>query len=157
MSTNGLSKEEANDFMALEPRLVEAVRAAVAGMTPAVHVLTAADLADVLESQQKTPAVHVIYGGYQITEDRGTSWMLEHTWYAVAAVRNVAAVRTGKAARRDAGVLAARVMRALAGASVAGATKTLKLVSPPAAHYQSGFQYLPSAVLVETIFHKFIE
>lgn len=157
MSTNGLTKEEANDFMALESRLVELVRAATAGMSPAVHVLTAADLSDVLESQQQTPAIHVIYGGYQITEDLGTTLILDHTWYVVAAVRNVAAVRTGHAARRDAGALAARVMRALAGAAVQGAIKPLKLISPPMAHYQGGFQYLPSAVLVETIFHKFIE
>ncbi|MBX9935024.1 MAG: hypothetical protein K2Y10_00330 [Burkholderiaceae bacterium] len=156
MSTHGLSKEESNDFMALEPHLVELVRAAVAGMNPAVHVLTAADLADVLESQQQTPAIHVIYGGYQIAEDLGTSLMFHHTWYVVAAVRNVAAVRTGQVARRDAGALAARVMGALTGASVQGAVRPLNLISPPAAHYQGGFQYLPSAFLAQTIFHKSI-
>ncbi len=49
MSTQGQTIAEANNFMALEPRLVELVRQAVAGMSPAVHVLTTAELADVKE------------------------------------------------------------------------------------------------------------
>ena len=93
MSTQGQTIDEANNFMALEPRLVELVRQAVEGMSPAVHVLTTAELADVKESAQRTPAVHVIYGGYRIAEDIGTAWELDHTWYVVAAVSNVATPR----------------------------------------------------------------
>lgn len=154
MSTSGQTVGESNNFMALEPRLVELVRQAVEGMSPAVHVLTTAELADVKESAQRTPAVHVIYGGYRIAQDIGTAWELDHTWYVVAAVRNVAAARSGQAARQDAGALATHVVGALAGAQVQGATQTLKLITPPPARYSGGFQYLPSAFLATTVFRK---
>lgn len=154
MSTAGQTIEESNNFMALEPHLVELVRGAVKGMQPAVHVLTAADIADVKETAQRTPAVHVIYGGYRVAEDIGTAWELEHTWYVVAAVRNVATARTGQAARQDAGALAARVAGAMAGAQVPGAIRPLTFVTPPAARYAAGFQYLPSAFQAATVFRK---
>jgi hypothetical protein len=98
--------------------------------------------------------VHVIYGGYRIAQDIGTAWELEHTWYVVAAVRNVAQARSGKAARQDAGALATHVVGALAGAQVQGATRPLTLVTPPPARYSGGFQYLPSAFLATTVFRK---
>lgn len=154
MSTQGLTVEQANDFMALEPHLVELVRRAVAGMSPAVHVLTSAEIADVKESAQRTPAVHVIYGGYRVLGDIGTAWELSHTWYVVAAVKNVATQRSGAAARKGAGELAAHVVAALAGAKVEGATKPLTLLTPPPARYSAGFQYLPSAFQAITVFRK---
>lgn len=154
MSTSGQTVEQSNNFMALEPRLVELVHSAVQGMSPAVHVLTAADLAGVAESAQHTPAVHIVYGGYRVAQDLGLTVRLEHTWLAVAAVRNVAKARSGAAARQDAGLLLARVTGALVGAQVQGATKPLALVTPPGAKYSAGFQYIPSAFLAETVFHK---
>ncbi|MDA8446381.1 phage tail terminator protein [Paracidovorax valerianellae] len=154
MSTQDQTVAEANDFMALEPRLVELVRQAVGGMSPAVHVLTSAEIADIKETAQRTPAVHVIYGGYRISDDIGIAWELTHTWYVVAAVKNVSTVRSGEAARKGAGVLAAHVVGALAGAQVQGATKPLTLISPPPARYSAGFQYLPSAILATTVFRK---
>lgn len=154
MSTQGQSVEESNDFMAIEDRLVELLKEAVAGMSPAVHVLTTADLQDLTEKAQNTPAVHLVYGGHKVLEDQRIALRLEHTWYAVAAVRNVAAARTGKAARRDAGRLVAKVMGALLGASVPGATSTVRLVTPPKPRYAAGFQYIPSAAVVETVFRK---
>lgn len=154
MSTQGQTVAEANNFMALELRLVEQVRLAVAGMKPAVHVLTTAELAGVKESAQHTPAVHVIYGGYRIADDLGTAWELDHTWYVVAAVSNVATARSGQAARQDAGALAAHVVGALAGTQVKGATRPLTLMSPPPARYAGGFQYIPSAFLAKTVFRK---
>ena len=149
-----MTVDQVNDFMALEPHIVALVQKAVEGMKPAVHVLTAADLADVKEQAQKTPAVHVIYGGYVVAEDLRTAWRLTHKWYAVAAVRNVAKQKSGQAARSDAGTLGALVTRALAGEGLPGAASTLTLVTPPAARYAAGFQYIPSAFEVETIFKK---
>ena len=154
MSTQGQTVAQANNWLALEPHLLALIAQAVQGMSPAVHVLTSADLADVKESAQRTPAVHLIYGGYQVAEAAGTQWRLQHKWFAVAAVRNVAAVRSGQAARRDAGQLAAIVAGCLAGAQVAGATRALELLTPPPAHYADGFQYIPVAVQAETIFRK---
>ncbi len=154
MSHAGQSLQEANDFMRLEAPLLALLAQATAGMSPAVRLFTAAELAQVKDAAQHTPAVHLIYSGYQVAEAAGTQWRLLHKWFAVAAVRNVAAVRSGQAARRDAGQLAAIVAGCLAGAQVAGATRALELLTPPPAHYADGFQYIPVAVQAETIFRK---
>lgn len=154
MSTAGQTTLESNDWMALEPHIVALVKAAVQDVHPAVHVLTAAELADVKERAQLTPAVHVVYGGYRITGSQLTAWELTHTWLAVAAVRNVADIRSGKAARSQAGTLAARVLGALACANVPGAVRPLEPMTPPPAHYAGGFQYVPTALQVVTIFKK---
>lgn len=154
MSTAGMSTTEVNNFLALEPHLVDAVKLAVSGLSPAVHVLTAADLGDVKESAQRAPAVHLIYGGYRVQEDVRTAWRLEHTWYAVVVVRHAGTQRTGAAARAEAGQLVARVVAALAGTSLPGLTQPLALASPPPADYRAGVQYIPSAFTAETIFRK---
>lgn len=152
MSTAGMSTAQSNNFMALEPQLVQRIQAAVAGQKPAVHVLTSADLADVREETQLVPAVHVIYGGYRVVEAQGAKWRLVHKWLIVAAVRNVAQGQSGSAARRDAGLLSATATAAVAGVGFDGSTKASVLVTPPPARYTKGFQYLPSAIEVETIF-----
>lgn len=149
-----MAVEEANDFMALEPRLVEQVRQAVQGMSPAVHVLTSAEIADVVESKQRTPAVHVIYGGYRVFQDLGLSLLLDHTWYVVAVVSSAATARSGQVARLSAGQLAARVVGALYAANVPGAVEPLSMTSPPPARYSAGLQYLPSAFVARTVFRK---
>lgn len=154
MSNAGLSVEQSNDWMAIEPRIVELVQAAVKGLTPAVHVLTASGLYAVQEAAQRTPAIHVIYNGYAVADDLRVSWVLRHTWLVVAADRNVADIKSGQSARLSAGSLLARVTGHLVGASVLGAVRPLELVSPPSAQYQNGFQYIPSAFQVETIFRK---
>lgn len=154
MSAQGMTVDQVNDFMALEQHLVDSVEKAVAGMQPAVHVLTAADLDGVKEQAQRTPAIHVIYGGYSIAEDMRVTWRLAHRWYIVAAVRSAAKVRSGQVARLSAGALGARVTAALAGQCLPGAASALMLVTPPAARYAAGFQYIPSALQVETIFKK---
>ncbi len=154
MSTAGMSIDESNAFMALEPRLVELVKAAVAGMSPAVHVLTSAQLATMEEAKQPTPAVHIVYDGYRIAEDIGSAWRLEHTWYAVACCRSAASVRSGEVARQDAGALATRVALALADARVDGAATPLTLITPPKPMPRAPYFYLPTAVLAVTHFQK---
>lgn len=154
MSVRGLTPEQANDWMAIEPRLVELVKKAVAGLSPAVHVLTASDLSMVQESAQRTPAIHVVYGSFQVAENMGTAWRLVHTWYVVAADRNVAGIASGQAARLSTGALLARVVAQLVGENVLGATKPIGLLPSPQPQYSSGYQYIPSAFGVETILQK---
>lgn len=154
MSTTGMTAAEAADFMALEPRLVALLKAALAGMSPAVHVLTAAELGDVAEARQLTPAVHLVYGGYRIEQDIGTAWRLQHTWYAVVVVKHAAQLKTGAAGRQSAGQLAATVALALAGAVVPGAADTLTLITPPAPSYAAPYTYLPTAISVVTHLRK---
>lgn len=149
---------EANDFLAMEADLVERLKSAFVGLSPAVHVLTAADLADVSEANQPTPAVHVVYGGFRVLEARkdGMVSRLDHTWLAVTAARNVSDARRGAAARREASRLMARAGAALAGFKPTGATGPLRLTPAPRPGFRAGYQYLPLAFLVETLFHASI-
>ena len=143
-----------NDFLAVEPHLVARLKDAVAGLSPAVHVLTAADLAKVKETAQHTPAVHLIWGGFRPLESRsdGKQTRLDHTWLVVAAVRNVAGTKTGAAARTEAGALAARAGAALMGFRPPGVAGPLRMGAAPGASFSAGFMYLPLAFLVETHF-----
>ncbi|WP_219211932.1 phage tail terminator protein [Variovorax boronicumulans] len=144
-----------NDFLSVEPLMVARLNAALSGLSPAVHVLTAADLADVAEARQPVPAVHVIYDGFRVVEARGDGlvYRLEHTWLAVTATRNVANTRTGAAARRDASALMAKAGAALAGFVPTGFSNPLRVTTPPRPGFRTGYQYLPLAFLHQTFFH----
>jgi hypothetical protein len=143
-----------NNFMAAEPHIVARLKEALAGLQPAVHVFTMADLADVKESAQLVPAVHVVWGGFRVLEAsaRGDRARLEHTWLCVAAVRNVAAARHGAAARQEAGELIARAGAALMGLTLPNTTKPLGLAGAPQGGASNGFMYLPLAFKTESIF-----
>ena len=154
MSGAGLTIEQVNDFSQLEDRIVALLKAAVAGLTPAVHVLTAAELEGVRENAQLTPALHVISDGFRPTESGHKVARLAHTWYVVAAVRNAAAQRSGAAARRQAGPLLARAMAALLSVQLPGTARPLELAPAPRGRYAAGFYYLPSAWTAETVFRK---
>lgn len=144
--------------MQLEAALVQAVQAATAGISPAVRVLTGADIADAKDVAQISPAVHVVYGGYQVAEAAGKQWRLVHRWYLVAAVRASAGARasakSSQAARQSAGQLAALVAGALAGESLPGAAGVLELITPPAPQYHDGLHLLPVALQAQSIFKK---
>ena len=49
-----------NNFLEPEQHTVARLKEALSGLRPQVHVLTAADLAQVREDAQPTPAVHVV-------------------------------------------------------------------------------------------------
>ena len=144
----------ANNFMQLEQQLVELVKAAVAGNTPAVHVLTAADLADVKEQLQRTPAVHVIHGGFKVLDSRSDGRMarLEHTWLLVAVVGTAHRIESGATARVEAGALLAQTLQAVMGRQLAGCNGPLLPAASPRAWSGAGFHYIPVAVTAETFF-----
>lgn len=133
----------------LRTRLAEQL----ADLSPKVHVLSSADLAGVTEATQPTPAVHVVYQGYRVVESRSDARgaRLEQTWLATVATRNVRDLRTGIAARVDAGQIAARVAGALMGFKPTPASKPLRLVDAPAAGYSDGFAYMPLAFVAELV------
>jgi hypothetical protein len=133
----------------LRTRLAEQL----ADLVPRMHVLSAADLAGVTEATQPTPAVHLVYQGYRVVESRGDGRgaRLEQTWLATVATRNVRDLRTGIAARVDAGQIAARVAGALMGFKPTPASKPLRLVDAPAAGYSDGFAYMPLAFVAELV------
>ena len=141
------------NLLALEPELMAHLVQALAGVSPPVHVLCAADLADVREEQQLTPAVQVIYQGFSIAESRsdGRAARISQTWLLVVATRNVRGLKGGADARASAGVLGASVAQALMGWRAPSAATPCKLVDAPAAGYSAGHQYLPLAIEAELV------
>lgn len=154
MSAAGLTAPQSNDFSQLEPRIVELLKNAVAGLSPAVHVLTAGDLETVKEAAQFTPALHVVGNGFAPLENQYKAARLRHSWYVVAVVRNAAGQRGGAAARRDAGALLARAMGALLSQPLPGAATPLEIAAAPRGVHANGYFYLPSGWQVDTVFRK---
>lgn len=145
---------ELQSFLALEPELMARLRERLdAAGLPKVHVLGAADLAGVTEEKQIVPAVHLVYQGHSVLESRadGTAARIGQTWLAVVATRNTRTVKTGAAARAEAGPLALLVARALMGWQPPSAAKRLHLVQGPGAGFNAGFAYLPLAVQAEIL------
>jgi hypothetical protein len=141
------------NLMMLEPLLQARLQEQLADITPKVHVLAASDLAGVTEATQVTPAVHLLYRRYSITESRadGRAVRMEQTWLAVVATRNVRNLRSGAAARADAGLIARRVASALMGFVPALGIKPLRLTTAPDAGNSGGYQYLPLAFVTELV------
>lgn len=141
------------NFLALEPLLVARLAEQLADLSPKVHVMSAADLAGVTEATQITPAVHMVFFNYRVTETRpdGTVARIVQTWVPTVATRNVKDTRTGAAARATAGLIAWRVLQALMGFKPAGVSKPMQLVNGPGAGSSNGFAYLPLAFEAELV------
>lgn len=141
------------NLMALEPLLMARLVEQLADISPKVHVLSAADLASVTEATQVTPAVHLLYRRYDITESRsdGRAARLDQTWLAVVATRNVRDLRSGAAGRAEAGLIARRVAAALMGFVPATGGKPVRLTNGLDAGNSVGYQYLPLAFLAELV------
>ena len=146
-----------NNFLEPEAHIVARLKDALAGVKPAVHVLTAADLAKVKEENQPTPAVHVVWNGFRVLQawEDGAAARLDHTWLVVAAVRNVRTLQSGQDARVAAGELAARAGAALMGYRPPNVAGPMRLAPAPGSGISpAGFMYLPLAFLVETVFQR---
>lgn len=144
-----------NNFLEPEEHIVKRLKEALADVKPAVHVLTAADLAKVKEENQPTPAVHVVWNGFGVLQTRedGAAARLDHTWLVVAAVRNVRTLQSGQDARVAAGELAARAGAALMGYRPPNVAGPMRLAPAPGSGISpAGFMYLPLAFLVESVF-----
>lgn len=146
------------NFLALEQLLVTRLKstlpepAAAAGFKT-VHVLTAADLAGVTVEQQLTPAVQIIYQGYKKVQGRsdGKVATIGQTWLVTVATRNLRDVKSGQAARNEAGLLASLVLDALMGWKPPSFSKPLELVDAPNGGHLAGFFYLPLAFAAEFV------
>lgn len=142
-----------DNFLQLEDEIVARLKVRLAELRPAIHVMTAADLAGAVEEKQLAPAVHVVFQNYRPTETRpdGRIARVEQTWLVVVATKNVRATKTGDAARSAAGLLARQVLLALQGWQPPSATKPLLLAPAPNARYGGGHQYLPLALTAEIV------
>ena len=136
-------------FLGLEPiildRLIDRVR------PMGVHVLSIADVAGAKEASLPKPSVRVVYAGHRIVRDPAVplppGWsMIEQTWLAVCAVRNVRDIKSAQSARSDASPIIDAVFDALDGFKPAGGYQTLASATPPAAPVTlDGCIYLPLA------------
>lgn len=132
-------------MLQVEPLIVARLEERLAALTPAPGVLTAPDLAGVAEEQQKAPAVYVVYGGHQISQEQaeGSIVELQQTWHTVVVVRNVRTVRTGADVRADAGPIMGAVFRALTGWRPSNDMRKLRPINSPRAGYSKGYGYFP--------------
>lgn len=129
-----------DNFLFLEPLIKTALRDA---LDPRVHVLSAAELDGVAEATQPTPAVHVLYRGYRVTDARMASHAgIEQTWLTVVACRHAGDIVGGADARALVGPLAASVIAALHYTRWPHA-KPLRLAQAPPAGFSAGHFYLP--------------
>ena len=78
--------------------------------------------------------------------------LLDDTTDPTAAVKNVRTLKTGEAARSEAGELAARAGAALMGFRPPNVAGPMRLSPSPSAGHSAGFVYLPLAFVVETVF-----
>jgi hypothetical protein len=126
----------------LEPLLIDRLRSV---LPPEVHVLTAAELASVAEDKQRTPAVHVVYDGFDVIQEGsgGLAVEIEQRWLTVISVRNMGAYRSGALVREDAGPILTAVFERLTGWPPGGEMERLRPARPPNAAYSQGFGYFP--------------
>lgn len=131
------------DFLGLEPLIIARLKASV----PAARaVLAAEDLADVQERSQVAPALHVIYGGYRVTEasENGRTAATEQTWIVVVVVKGAGQRGDAAAAlRASAAALVTPVLSALMGWRPAERMRPMKLANGPRPVFSSGFAYFP--------------
>ena len=133
----------------IEQSLVAVLQAAL----PEVHVLTANDLREIDEANQPTPAVHVIYNGYRVSESRpdGLISRVSQNWMTVIAVKNLRDRKRGSAARTDAVALSDLITGALMGLKLPEAAGPLILANGPIPGAMDGFLYVPLSWTVDVI------
>lgn len=128
-------------MLAIEPLLVERIRQVV--NMPGLKVLTSAEMAGVKENAQPVPAVHVVYDGVSVREEKGLVEIVER-WITFVAVRNLRSTRSGEDARQDAGPILDSVFFALLGWQAEG-VKPLLPSTPPRPYFNAGYAYFPLA------------
>lgn len=154
------------NLLVLQDELVAHLKAALADLRPAVHVLTPSDLASeqgasaTTAATQPVPAVNVVYMGHRFSrgEERqrtdGQALLLQQLFVAEVATRSVRSLKAGAAARNEGGELSAAVLLALMGTRLPSAASTLRLVPGPGPVYLSGMQYMPIALEVDLIVRR---
>lgn len=143
------------NLLVLQDELVDLLKTALADLRPAVHVLTPSDLFGETEQDksptkvQPVPAVNLVYMGHKFGTDPGQqrsdgkALVMQQLFVAEIVTRNVRTIKTGAAARQDAGALAMRVMLSLMGARLPSAASLVQLRPGPGPVFKGGMQYLP--------------
>lgn len=134
------------NYLSAEQPIKDKLKAAIPELAA---VYGAAELDDIPETQRQFPAVHVLYFDDKvITAGTGRSTdgkcvVVDQSWYIILAVRNVKDQITGEAARKDAGPLAMKVLKAMQGFQPTIEHGPLMRTSGVRAGYKAGYLYLP--------------
>lgn len=143
-----MSFTEPWDFATAEASIVDQLKAQCQSGPSAWARLvgTRANLAEVAEEMQLTPAIYLVYDGFVVLSADPQRANLAHRWLAIVAIAN--AVQGRDSAPRDAegGPYQAAVFRALHGFMPAGSTEALTPATPPRPYYsEARFAYYPVA------------
>lgn len=128
-------------FAEIEAKIVERLKEVLPATT---KVFSVAELERVPEYRQHSPAVYVIYDGYN-TGDRiatGRVQRITQDWLVVCAAKSAAGQGDPTTASRIASEMAAQVLAALLGHHL-GNGSYLNLGDAPGPEFDSGFCYLP--------------
>ena len=139
-------------FTAVQSDIVAILQAA---MPSPVKVLVSEDLAAVEERSQYTPAVHVVYGGYTVSQNSGTGEQAQVTYsFDIVGVSRSGVDRGLPAtATATAGDLCLTAIRNLMGKNLPSAMRAtpVRLASSARPVVSAGFVYVPASVEVEAI------
>lgn len=132
------------DFLAPESLIRARIKDRVPGVAAIYH---AADAAGLQEQAQRTPAVHVLYGGAspQAARNDHAAVRIRQTWTLVVAVRQSNPTDPSQA-RGTAGQIISAIIAALQGWRPSDDFSPLTLTTSPVRQdYGGGFAYLPLA------------
>lgn len=136
-------------FTAVESAIVERLKDKLGDLV--LKVYSAAELAQVEEESQKTPAVMVAFDGYAPVTPNGGSQgkiqLVEKAWLVVPHVRSARDTRTHQGARDEASPIIDAVLQALIGwrPPIDGEMPLALAGAPGAAFTDAGFAYYPLA------------
>lgn len=120
-------------------------------------VLSAPDLATVIEHQQPSPNVQVIYDGYALRATEGAragagaAQVIVQRYFTVVTVKHAGDQKYKDASLAIAGKLFVAVFQALAGWQPVLGMKPLRLAPAPRSQYSPAFAYVPLAFEAELI------
>lgn len=138
--TNGI-----DDYFAPSQGIIDRLKSEIPEVCD--RVFSMAELENSKESQQITPAIHVIHVGDNICSRTGNGevQMFDQEYFVILAIRNASSVLTGEAARGDAGKILVKMLKALQGFSPAPGCDPLKRTNAPSPGYNAGYGYFPLA------------
>lgn len=146
------------DYLFLEPLLVERVRAEVPGLALVGGV---PDLASVADRQQLSPAVYLIYlgddlaTGHAAQGGQGRVQTVTQLWAAVLALYCADPSGEGSGARREAGPLLGRLLKALTGwAPRVDVAPLTRRQGPAEVAYADGYFYYPLVFQASFVFPR---
>lgn len=132
------------NYFDAEAAIIGRIRAQVPELK---DVLSPFSVGDMVEASQPSPAVHVIYGGDNVTGNEagnGARRIIDQRWLIVLAVRTPKAqLQNTTEIRILAGELIPKIINALQGWAATEWMRPLVRVNGPSAGYSSSFAYFP--------------